>query len=197
MPPSPGPLELGGRAEGVAEVDDGHAVQAVSMVGELLGQEVVATRCAQRSVVGDMLDPDEAVGTGVHQTMVDPDPVHPADPLGDRRGVRRMQDDRPSVLLCSAHQAREQCPPIRPTLIGQRPQQVTGDGPRQCLNSAGNLIEPRSERVILRREVVNFPVGVDINDGHPVPPSLPLPDETTAGPERCRGRQRGAALWPK
>jgi hypothetical protein len=63
------------------------------MVGELLGQEIVAARRTQCSVINDMFDPGQAVGAWVDQAVVDPDLVHPTDPLGGGRGVREMQDD--------------------------------------------------------------------------------------------------------
>ena len=114
-------LELRGSAGQVAEVRDRHPVQSVGAVRQLLGQKVIAAGRSPRSFLGEMVELCEAVGTGVDETMVDPHVVHPVDPFGHRRIVPRVENDRASVLLGPADQAREQFMPIRPAFNGQRP----------------------------------------------------------------------------
>ena len=79
-PTRPSPLQLVDRDVEVGVVDDRDRVQAVGLRRQRLAEEVVAP-----AHTGGAVGPEELellpVAAGVHQAVVDPDAVHPSDPL--------------------------------------------------------------------------------------------------------------------
>jgi hypothetical protein len=143
-------------------------VEAAVAVGELLGQEVVATADPGRAVVDELQH--LPVATRVHQAVVDADPVHPRHPLGDGRVVLWVEDHGTAALLGRGDQRGEQVGRAGPSLLRERGQQVAGDGEGQQLDALRQVVEPRAERVVERSQVLDLPVRVDVDD-HAAAPS--------------------------
>ncbi len=128
-----GPFQLRhGRLPG-GPVEDGDGVEAAVAVGQLLGQEVVAAADPGRPFADELQH--LPVAAGVHQAVVDPDSVHPRDPLGEDRMVLRVQDHRPAALLGRGDQRRQQIRRTRPRRLRESGQQVAGDGERQQIDA--------------------------------------------------------------
>src|SRR5581483_4525934 len=103
----PGALEFADRVREVAEIDDGHAVEAVGVAGQLLAQVVVAPRHRRRAVGTEELE-HLPVPARVHQAVVDPDTVHPRHAFARARVVHRVEDDRPPTLFGQPDEGGEQ-----------------------------------------------------------------------------------------
>ena len=158
--------ELGGCGVEVREVDDGDAVEAVGVVGELLGEEVVAT-----SDAGGPVGPEEfeqlPPPAGVHDAVVNADAVHPSDPLGRRGVVLGMQDHRTAAVVRHLGERRQQRATVWAVVGRERAQEVAGNAVREELDADGQPVEPRLQGMLAGCERPHFPVRVDIDDdGH-------------------------------
>jgi hypothetical protein len=77
--------------------------------------------------------------------------------------MRRVENNWSTVLLGASDQPGEKGPSIRPSIGEQRPQGIPSDGPCQALDAYRDLIQPRPQRVALRCQIRDFPMGVDID----------------------------------
>ena len=163
------PGELGRGGSEVGEVHDRDAVETVGVIGETLGEEVVAPAHSNRTIRTKELE-QLPIPTRVHQAVVDADGVHPRHPLGRCRIVLRMQDDGAATLLSHAGERGHQGPAVGAVAIGQRPKEIAGHAVREELYAGGQAVEPWLERVLAGRERADFPVRVDVDHGHRSPP---------------------------
>jgi len=172
VPAFAGPFQFGCGPGQIGQVDDRDAVQPVGVVGQPLGQVVVAAGDRGRAVGTEVVE-HLPVAPGVDQAVVDAHPVHPGDALGRGRVVFGMQDDGSAPLLGHADQGGEHRPPVGPPVGGEGAQQVAGDAVGQALHAVGGeAVQPGPERVRARREGGGLPVRVDVDDGHSGPLSI-------------------------
>jgi hypothetical protein len=75
-----------------------------------------------------------------------------------------------ATFLGDPGERRQQRPPIGTVLGGERAQQIAGDAVREELNTRGQSIEPRLQRVLARCEPRDLPMRIDVDDGHEPPP---------------------------
>jgi hypothetical protein len=158
-------LQFRRRESGIGEVEHGDAVEPVGLIGEPLGQEVVAAPCALPPIVDELehLPPP----TGVYEAVIDTDPVHPRDPFSGRRLVQRVKDRRAAVLLGEFHDACEQLGRSGPVRCRQTEQQIARDSVRELREGVlGELPSPRCERVLGIGDAGDLPVRVDVDDRH-------------------------------
>jgi hypothetical protein len=102
--------------------------------------------------------------------MVDADAVHPRDPLTRRRVVLRVEDHGAASFLGQLREAGQQGAAVRAMSGRERAQEVAGDAVREELDAARQSVEPGLERVLAGRKRADFPVRVDVDDGHERPP---------------------------
>ena len=156
-------LELGHSRVDVAEIDDGHGVQAIGVIRELVGEVRVAPRRGAGTIRAQELD-HLPIAAGVHQRVRDAEPVHPRDTLARCRLMARVNGGRTLVVDAASGEVRDQGGRFGPAMRGQPGEQITRERMCEPVEGLGQSVLKAFEWMAARRERRRFPVRVDIDD---------------------------------